>query len=104
MRLRRFEIHNYKGLEEAAFEWDEIAVLIGENNAGKSPVLQALDHFLRGSQIRDDAWFHNNMTGEDSCIELIGWFDQLTATESEATAVRGRLYGQEWALKKDFLA
>ena len=58
MRLRQFEIHNYKGIQEAKFEWDDIAILIGENNAGKSTVLQALEHFLGGSKIRDDAWFH----------------------------------------------
>ena len=72
MRLKKFEIHNYKGIETTAFEWDDIAILIGENNAGKSTVLQALDQFLGGILVRDEAWFHNNATAEESCIELIG--------------------------------
>ena len=99
MRLKKFEIHNYKGIETAAFEWDDIAILIGENNAGKSTVLQALDQFLGGSLVRDEAWYHNNATAEESCIELIGWFDNLTQPESESTAVKGRMQDQEWILK-----
>lgn len=102
MRLKKFEIHNYKGIETAAFEWDDIAILIGENNAGKSTVLQALDQFLGGSLVRDEAWFHNNATAEESCIELIGWFDNLTQPESESTAVKGRMQDQEWILKKNY--
>ena len=56
MRLCRFEIRNFKGIQEASFEWDDIVVLIGENNAGKSTVLQALRrHRLRSTRgVRSD--------------------------------------------------
>jgi predicted ATP-dependent endonuclease of OLD family len=42
MRLQKFEIVNFKGIERCEFEWDDLIVLIGENNSGKSTVLQAL--------------------------------------------------------------
>lgn len=42
MKLERIEISNYKGLKSASFEPKNFACLIGENNAGKSTVLQAI--------------------------------------------------------------
>jgi len=102
MRLNKFEIRNFKGIENACFEWDDILVLIGENNVGKSTVLQALQWFLSGSQVKDEALFHDNVTDEEHAIELIGYFDQLTEDETQAQAVRGRMNGEQWIIKKRF--
>jgi putative ATP-dependent endonuclease of OLD family len=55
MKLARFEIHNFKGLRELVLDWDDILVLIGENNCGKSSVLQALEWFLSGKKLSDDS-------------------------------------------------
>src|SRR5258708_3333575 len=86
MRLRQFEICRFKG----------------ENNVGKSTVLQALEQFLNGTQIRDEAFCHNSLTDEANAIELIGHFDTLTDAETQAIAVRGRHSNGEWILKKRF--
>lgn len=102
MRLHKFEIRNFKGIQESPFEWDDIVVLIGENNAGKSTVLQALQWFLSGSQVKDEALFFDNLTDADHAIELIGYFDQLTDEEKQAQAVRGRMNGEKWIIKKRF--
>jgi hypothetical protein len=102
MRLRKFELRNFKGIDAASFEWDDIIVLIGENNVGKSTVLQALDHFLSGSQIRDEALFLNTLTDDAHAIDFIGHFDQLSDAERDAPAIRGRMHGGEWILKKRF--
>jgi predicted ATP-dependent endonuclease of OLD family len=80
MRLRKFEIHNFKGIRQASFEWDDIIILIGENNVGKSTVLQALDYFLSGTQIRDETLFNGHLTDADHAIELVGWFDHLSVS------------------------
>jgi putative ATP-dependent endonuclease of the OLD family len=42
MRLEEIQIRNFKGLREETFEPSSFACLVGENNAGKSTVLQAL--------------------------------------------------------------
>lgn len=55
MRLYKFEIRNFKGIEYIYFDWKDFVVLIGTNNVGKSTVLQALERFLSGSQIKDEA-------------------------------------------------
>ena len=102
MRLCKFEVLNFKGLEKVSFEWDDLVALIGENNAGKSTVLQALDWFLGGSQIKDAALFRDNTTDSAHAIELIGHFDGLSDLEREAQAVRGRMHGNSWIIKKRF--
>lgn len=102
MRLCKFEIHNFKGIQAAWFDWNDIVVLIGENNTGKSTVLQALQWFLSGAQIKDEALFYDKLSDGDHAIELIGYFDQLTDAEREAQAVRGRMHGEKWILKKRF--
>ena len=75
MKLRKLEIHRFKGIESGSFEWDDIVVLIGENNVGKSTVLQALEQFLSGTQVRDEALFYDSLTDEEHAIELIGHFN-----------------------------
>ncbi len=102
LRLHKFEIQNFKGIEYAAFEWNDLIVLIGENNAGKSTALQALERFLGGSQIKDKSLFRDNETGEDDAIEFVGHFDQLSDRDQEAQAIRGRIWEDQWILKKRF--
>ncbi len=102
MQLCRFEIHNFKGIQNAAFDWENIIILIGENNAGKSTVLQALQCFLGGSIVKDEQLFSNKLTDLDHAIELVGHFCELSEPEKQAPAVRGRMLGDRWILKKKF--
>ena len=90
MRLCRFEIHNFKGIESASFDWEDIVVLIGENNVGKSTVLQALHCFLLGAAIKDRDLFLNKLTDQDHAVVLVGHFDELSAFEGQSVATRGR--------------
>ena len=46
MKLERIDISNFKGIKNATFEPKNFACLVGENNAGKSTVLQAIVHAL----------------------------------------------------------
>lgn len=75
MRLRRFEIRNFKCIEHVTLEWEDLLVVIGENNAGKSSVLSAIALFLSGSSIKDSSLFRRHRTDDTNAIELIGHFD-----------------------------
>src|ERR1700733_636451 len=46
MNLESIDISNFKSLQTARFEPKKFACLIGENNAGKSTVLQAIVYSL----------------------------------------------------------
>lgn len=102
MRLRRFQIRNFKGLKDVSFEWERFVVLIGENNTGKSSVLHALESFLSGSPIKDLKLCRNHVAPEEEPVELIGYFVDLSSTERSASAVAGRMLDSEWVLKKSF--
>ena len=45
MKLSKVKIQNYRSIKEIEFEFPEsgILVLVGENNAGKSNIIRAID-------------------------------------------------------------
>lgn len=102
MRLCKFQIKNYKNLENIDFTWDDIIILIGENNTGKSSVLEALDWFLSGKQISDTLLYRNEKTDEGNAIELIGTFDNLSSIDKQQVAIRGRTFEDQWILRKKY--
>ena len=102
MRLRRFEVRNYKCIEHVTLDWEDLLVLIGENNAGKSSVLSAIAVFLTGGAIKDASVFRRHQTDDANAIELIGHFDSLTDEDKAQVAVRGRMDGDRWILKKRY--
>lgn len=102
MQLSKFAVSNFKGIRNANFDWDDIVILIGENNAGKSSVLQALQCFLSGSQVKDEALFCEHQIGEENAMELVGHFRDLTDPEKLSPAIQGRTVGDSWILKKRF--
>jgi len=52
MLLRRITIENFRGITKLAFELDRTTVLVGENNSGKTTVLEAINLCLARQQNR----------------------------------------------------
>lgn len=58
MKLKDITINNFRGIRSLYLPLDDLTVLIGENNAGKSTVLEALKIVLtRGFGSRKDSRF-----------------------------------------------
>ncbi|TYR33524.1 AAA family ATPase [Mesorhizobium microcysteis] len=58
MKLSNISIRNLKGIREGGFNPTTFACLVGENNAGKSTVLQAVTYALnRPSQLPDQLYY-----------------------------------------------
>lgn len=91
MRLAGLLIKNFKrvGDHECAIRIDEIVVLIGQNNAGKSTVLDAYEAFASTGKALEESHFHNGDTSKP--VEITGVFDQLTP-EDEV------IIGKKWTL------
>ncbi|MCX4920223.1 AAA family ATPase [Streptomyces sp. NBC_00687] len=53
MRLEHIRIDNFRGLSQVDMPFSRFGCLIGENNAGKSSVFQALNMFLRSGSATD---------------------------------------------------
>lgn len=70
MQLKRFEIQNFRGITELALDLDKTTVLVGENNAGKTTVLEAL-HACLGRRLTgrsspfNELDFHLDSDGAD---------------------------------------
>lgn len=115
MRLQQFKIKNYKSIrDEVEVYIDDIVVLIGPNNSGKSTILDAYEKFAslgsaKGLTIHD---FYNSdmsipieMCGiftdvTDADIKTLGgakWFYNDDALDKRNMA---RKYGGDWEEKK----
>lgn len=84
MRLATLTIKNYKriGSTECVIIIDQIVILIGQNNAGKSTVLDAYEAFASVGKALDESHFHNNDISKP--IEITGVFDRITPEDVKA--------------------
>lgn len=57
MKISRVRVANFRGLRAVEVPWSAFVCLIGENNAGKSSVLQALLYFLSGAALPKSMYF-----------------------------------------------
>jgi len=57
MRLRYLKVQNYRGLRDIEFPLSQFVCLIGENNSGKSSILQALKLFHSGTSLAPKDFF-----------------------------------------------
>ena len=57
MRLTKIDIKNFRGIEELSLSLDDICVLIGENNSGKTTILDAINLCLTSSLTRKGSIF-----------------------------------------------
>ncbi|MFH7245423.1 MAG: AAA family ATPase [Spirulina sp.] len=57
MKLIKVSVTNYKGLREADCRLSDFVCVVGENNAGKSSLLQTILLFINGSKLSKDAFY-----------------------------------------------
>ncbi|MDP2891719.1 MAG: AAA family ATPase, partial [Bacillota bacterium] len=96
MQLQRVKIHNFRSILDSDFDLEKYALLVGENNSGKTNVMIALRIFYE-----DDIKFSNNddfpkcsPTDNESWIEL--WF--LTA-DGEQSSLKDEYKAEDKLLK-----
>jgi predicted ATPase len=79
MRITRLHIENYRSIKDLDFELGDLCVLIGENNAGKSNILRALNLVLGemwpSDRSFDEEDFHGHNTAKDIVIQV--YFDTV---------------------------
>ncbi|MBE4032661.1 AAA family ATPase [Vibrio parahaemolyticus] len=51
MKIRTVEIKKFRSIEYAEVRFDEITAIVGENNSGKSAIIQALSTFFNYDDI-----------------------------------------------------
>ena len=109
MRIKKFSVKNFKSIGETELSFDfseNIIMLIGENNVGKSSVIQALDYFFSGTKTIPTKYFHNRITNKDNSITVIVEFDGLSTKDKEHQAIKENISDSEgdesWILMKRY--
>lgn len=57
MKLQHISVENYKGLANASSKLDDFSCVIGENNAGKSTLLQSVLLLINGTKLSSHEYF-----------------------------------------------
>ncbi len=109
MKIQKVVIKNYKciGSEPVVLDFSEnIIVLIGENNVGKSSIIEALEHFFVGGNSIGADLFHDQQTDEDHAIEIEVVFNSLTELDKMHQAIKPyidlSLSDPIWTLRKKY--
>ena len=89
MRLAGLLVCNYKliGSTTCGIRIDDIVVLVGRNNSGKSTILDAYEAFASGGKELDESHFHNAVTTNP--IEITGVFNVISEEDEE-------VIGKKW--------
>lgn len=59
MKLKKVKIENYKGLKNTECTLSDFVCVVGENNAGKSSLLQAILLFINGTKLSEDKYYNS---------------------------------------------
>ncbi|HEJ6400160.1 TPA: AAA family ATPase [Pseudomonas aeruginosa] len=88
MKLAGLIVKNYKriGEIECHIKIDDIVILIGQNNAGKSTILDAYEAFASLGAALDKSNFHDE--DESRQIEITGIFNQVTKEDIEVLSAK----------------
>lgn len=99
MKIKRVEIESFKTIESIFFDLDRITILIGENSAGKSNILKALDLFFEDS-IRgiSEEYFYFKDTSKP--INIVLSFTDLNDEEKKLKYVKDFVIDDAIRIKK----
>lgn len=90
MKIKSISIKNFKCLGPSPIELDfseNILVLIGENNVGKSAVLKALSYYFSGHKTIPSNFFYNMKTDQENAIIITIKFDELSEKDKEHQSI-----------------
>ena len=108
MRLAKFIIRNYKGIDNVEITMPtrnaerpgsaDFLSIVGQNNASKSSILEALDLALSGERAVQADEFHNHKL--DNPIEVELEFNDLTDADKKLRAVSSHIFNNTYTIKK----
>lgn len=97
MKIKKITIHNFRSTKEESFNLENFSLLIGENNSGKSNLINALRAFYEndGAKYKDNIDFPKfNTDDNESWIEL-----EYLTTDEEQTNLKNEYKSKDKVLK-----
>lgn len=96
MKIKKITIKNFRSIVECDFEFNNLLALVGENNSGKSNIMDAIEMLLYKNKANNEFDFHD----KNSPIEIEIIFHELTSFEKEK--LKDCLDSDLFVLKKKF--
>ena len=99
MKLKRIEINKFRSIEQVNVDIDNLTMFIGENNAGKSNILRAVELFYQDSvkDIDEESFYFKN---RNEPISIILTFDRLTEHDRKQKYLKHWIYRDSIKVKK----
>lgn len=99
MKLCKVEIDKFRSIEHTEIDIDSLAIFIGENNAGKSNILRAIELFYESSiKGINEEYFYFKYRNKP--ISVILTFDRLNDYEKEQKYLKHWIYDEVIRVKK----
>jgi putative ATP-dependent endonuclease of OLD family len=103
MKLSHLHVINYRGLRDVSIPLSQFVCITGENNGGKSSVLQSLSLFLSGSVLKASDYFN---VGQEITIAVtlseIGEADLKLLAEEHRERIAGLIVDQKLTLVRHY--
>jgi len=96
MLLTNVHVEGFRCLHDVKVPVDDLSILLGENNAGKSSFLRALDFFFNGAQLTKDDVFGSS----DRPISVELTFNDLKAADRDAFTIYAQ--GDQMVLRRSW--
>ena len=99
MKLKQIEINKFRSIDHIGIKVNDLAILIGENNAGKSNILKALELFYQDS-IRgiNEEYFYFKNQNQPIAISLT--YDGIMEDERNQERLKHWIYNDSIKVKK----
>jgi putative ATP-dependent endonuclease of OLD family len=83
LKIKKVKIQNFKSIKEAEFDFQDLTILLGENNSGKTNIMKALQIFLETTirDVNDEHFFGKDLTKENNEIKITLTFDRFSPEE-----------------------
>lgn len=96
MKIKKITIKNFRSIVECDFEFKDLLALVGENNSGKSNIIDAIEMVLSKNKVNNEFDFYDKSKPIE--IEII--FHKLT--NFEKNKISSFLNNNLFVLKKEF--
>jgi predicted ATP-dependent endonuclease of OLD family len=99
MKLKQIEIDKFRSIDHISIEIDDLAILIGENNAGKTNILKALESFYQDSvKGINEEYFY--LKDQNQPISIALTYDRLTDYDRNQRYLKHWIYNDSIKVKK----
>ncbi len=102
MKLSKLEIWNFRSIEHVSIDIGNLTSIIGENNAGKSSILRAIELLYEESirPVTEEFFFFKDQTKP---IEIALTFDSITEEETNQKYIKHWICTESVRIKKEIV-